>query len=126
MRLFGPRQPARRAGTAFVVGVLGTLVASGAAEAGNATHPRTPVLWTDAQCLTIIDRSQDPIYPLSYAVPFEDIMVTADEVADSRTHQFFTYCRDRHLEDILPSWITQADVDAAVAMNLGNPDDVDF
>lgn len=111
------------------IGVTATvcvILAPAVAQAGNGAHPRTPVDWSSAPCMTIIDRSQDPIYPLSYAVPFEDIMVTADEVADSRTHQFFTYCRDRHLEDILPSWITEADVDAAVAMNLGNADDVDF
>ncbi|MCA9696924.1 MAG: MYXO-CTERM sorting domain-containing protein [Myxococcales bacterium] len=102
------------------------LVPSVTASAGNGTHPRTPVDWSGAPCMTIIDRSQSPIYQLSYAIPLEDTDVTADEVADSRRHQFFAYCRDRHLEDILPAWITQADLDAAVAKNLGNPDDLDL
>lgn len=96
------------------------------ARAGNASHPRTPVDWSGAPCMTIIDRSTNTIYPLSYAIPYEDTEVTTDEVADSRTHQFFAYCRDRHIEDILPGWITEADVQAAVVKGLGTIDTVDL
>ncbi|WP_146158703.1 hypothetical protein [Enhygromyxa salina] len=96
------------------------------AHAGNGAHPRTPVDWSNAPCMTIVDRSQDPIHALSYAIPLEDVDVTPDEVVDSRTHQFFGFCRDRHLEDILPGWITEAEVIAAGAKGLGDPGVVDL
>jgi MYXO-CTERM domain-containing protein len=109
----------------MIIMALGVLT-PGVAAAGNGAHPRTPVDWTDAPCMTIIDRSQDPIHALSYAIPFEDTDVTPDEVVDSRTHQFFGFCRDRHLEDILPGWITEANVIAAGANGLGDPSIVDL
>jgi MYXO-CTERM domain-containing protein len=99
------------------------------ASAGNGSHPRTPVDWSGAPCMTIIDRSSGGMsatYPLAYAVPYEDIDLTPDEVANSRTHQFFAYCRDRHLEDILPGWITEVDIQAAVDKGLGTIDLVDL
>jgi MYXO-CTERM domain-containing protein len=97
------------------------------ARAGNGAHPRTPIVWSDAPCMTIIDRSSGgTIHPLTYEIPYEDIELTPDEVANSRTHQFFAYCRDRHLEDILPGWITEADVQAAVDKGLGTIDVVDL
>jgi MYXO-CTERM domain-containing protein len=99
------------------------------AHAGNGAHPRTPVDWSGAPCMTIIDRSllgMGAVHPLTYAIPYEDIELTPDEVTDSRTHQFFAYCRDRHLEDILPGWVTEADVQAAVDKNLGMLDSVDL
>jgi MYXO-CTERM domain-containing protein len=95
------------------------------ALAGNGAHPRTPVDWSSAPCMTIIDRSQNPIYPLEYDIPYEDTDVTPDEVTNSRTHQFFTFCRDRHLEDILPGWITEVDLQAAGDKGLGDPGLVD-
>jgi hypothetical protein len=61
-----------------------------------------------------IDRSVDPVLHLPYGIPREDTAVTSDEVPDSRTHQFFAFCRRRHPQDYLPNWITWADVDAAV------------
>lgn len=106
--------------------VVALSLAPAVAHAGNGSHPRTPVDWSGAPCMTIIDRSQGAVYPLAYAIPYEDTDVTPDEVADSRTHQFFAYCRDRHLEDILPGWITEADVQAAVIMGLGTLDLVDL
>ncbi len=102
------------------------VLAPAVAQAGNGAHPRTPVDWSGAPCMTIIDRSQGAVYSLEYAIPYEDTMVTTDEVTDSRTHQFFAYCRDRHLEDILPGWITEADVEAAVVKGLGTIDLVDI
>ena len=95
------------------------------AAAGNGTHPRTPVLWTDAPCMTVIDRSQSANFPLVYTIPFEDTDVTPDEVANSRTHQFFAFCRDHHREELLPSWIAEADLAAADAAGLGSADEVD-
>lgn len=89
------------------------------AHATNTRHERTPVLWPAPPCLTLVDRS-DGVLHLDYEIPFEDTMVTADEVADSRTHQFFAMCRDKGPEtrEHLPNWITQADVDAATAVGL--------
>ncbi len=88
------------------------------ALASNMTHPRTPVEWDGVPCMTLHDRSQGASFHLDYDIPFEDLDVTPDEVADSRRHQFFAYCRPHHPQDFLPTWITQADVDAAVAKNL--------
>jgi MYXO-CTERM domain-containing protein len=105
------------------------LLAPALAQAGNGAHPRTPVDWSGAPCMTIIDRSSGmggSVHPLTYAIPYEDTELTPDEVTNSRTHQFFAYCRDRHLEDILPGWITEADVQAAVVMGLGTIDVVDL
>jgi MYXO-CTERM domain-containing protein len=106
--------------------LLGLLLVPTSAWAGNGTHPRTPVEWSDAPCMTIIDRSVDPIHSFSYAIPYEDTDVTADEVPNSRTHQFFAYCRDHHLEEILPSWITETETMAAAAAGLGNLAEVDL
>lgn len=103
----------------------GALALPSVAEAGNGLHPRTPVDWTGAPCMTIIDRSQGATFPLVYAIPYEDTDVTPDEVDDSRTHQFFAFCRDHHLEDILPSWITEVDLADADAHGLGDASAVD-
>jgi hypothetical protein len=90
------------------------------AHAHNLDHPRTPVDWSGAPCLTVIDRSVDgPIHPLQYAIPFEDTMLSEDEPPDSRRHQFFAFCRDHYFEDQLPNWISLADLDVAVELGLG-------
>lgn len=88
------------------------------AEASNMTHPRTPVLWDDVPCLTLHDRSRGPIVHLPYAIPFEDTEPGPDEVTNSRTHQFFAFCRSHSASDYLPTWITPTDVDDAVAVGL--------
>lgn len=106
--------------------VLASLLVPALAQAGNGNHPRTPVEWSGAPCMTIIDRSVSPIHEFGYAIPYEDTEVTADEVPQSRSHQFFAYCRDRHLEELLPSWITEAEPIAAAAAGLGNLESVDF
>jgi len=111
----------------LVLGPLAlTVLGPNLAHAGNGNHPRTPVDWSDAPCMTVIDRSQNPIYPLTYAVPFEDTQLTDDEVADSRRHQFLGFCRDHDRDAVLPNWISEADLDAAAAEQLGDPDEVDL
>lgn len=112
-------------GPALLV-LAGLALAPTLAHAGNGTHPRTPVEWSGAPCMTIIDRSVSPIHEFGYAIPYEDTEVTPDEVPQSRSHQFFAYCRDHHLEEILPSWITAAEPMAAAAAGLGNLEGVDF
>lgn len=94
------------------------LLVPGLAHAGNGVRPRTPVVWEDVPCMIVHDRSADPILHVPYGIPFEDTDVGEDEVPDSRTHQFFATCRSRHAQDFLPTWITQADVDEAVAYDL--------
>lgn len=97
------------------------------ADAHNLDHVRTPVDWSGAPCLTVIDRSATgPIYPLSYAIPFEDTMLSEDEPPDSRTHQFFAFCRDHYFEDQLPNWVSLVDLDVAVGLGLGLHDGVDL
>src|SRR5688572_15773085 len=114
--------------------VIGALVSTPAlapslASASNMTHPRTPVLWEggggecelpmiESPCMTLHDRSDDPVLHLPYGIPYEDLEVTPDEVTDSRTHQFFAFCRPHSPQDYLPGWITDADVDAAVTKGL--------
>lgn len=89
-----------------------------AASASNMTHPRTPVVWDNTPCMTLHDRGNGAVMHVPYAIPNEDIEVTKDEVADSRTHQFFAYCRPHHPQNYLPGWITQVDVDAAALLGL--------
>ena len=98
--------------------VVFVLLASSSASAGNGVRPRTPVVWADVPCMTLHDRSQSATFHLPYAIPFEDTDVTVDEVPDSRTHQFFGFCRSRAPQDFLPTWVTQADVDESIAAGL--------
>ena len=109
---------------------LGLALAAGlaprSAHAGNGAHIRTPVDWSGAPCMTVIDRSLDPNHAFDYAVPFEDTALTDDEVADSRTHQFFAFCRDRYHGSQLPGWVSEPDVEAAVNKGLGDPSELDL
>jgi len=102
---------ARRLG-AGALGVL-VLVLAPSAKAGNGPEPRTPIDWTGAPCMTIVDRSVSATVHLDYAIPMEDTELTADEVEDSRRHQFFGFCRALDPQTYLPRWITQADVERA-------------
>lgn len=108
---------------AILIGA-GTMLAAPAAHASNGTKPRVPVDWAGAPCMTVVDRSADPMLHLEYAVPQEDTEITEDEVDDSRTHQFFSFCRARDPQTFLPRWITQADIDRAIAKGAA-PDDID-
>lgn len=93
-----------------------------AASAGNGLKPRTLVQWVDAPCMTLVDRSAEAVLHVPYAILVEDPApgesITEDEVPDSRTHQFFAFSREADPIDILPSWITDADVAAAVAAGI--------
>lgn len=84
-----------------------------AAQAGNGPEPRTPVDWTGAPCMTIVDRSVSATVHLDYGIPMEDIELTDDEVEDSRTFQFFGFCRALDPQTYLSRWITEADVERA-------------
>ena len=95
----------------FAIGAWGLLCTTASASDGFA--PRTPVLWEGVPCLERVDRSSNPVLHFSYAIPHEDTERTPDEVEDSRTHQFFAFCRRKHALEHLPNWITWADVEAA-------------
>lgn len=112
-------------GLAAVSGAL-ALGAPTTAIAGNGLHPRTPVVWEDGTaCMTVVDRSADSILQFDYAIPFEDTDVGEDEVADSRTHQFAAFCRDKDPQTVLPNWFAWADVEAAGMLPLDvDPDEV--
>lgn len=101
---------------------LAVLTTAGAASASNGTKPRTPVAWPDDACATTIDRSTTPTLHFAYEVPFEDLgPLSDDEVADSRTHQFFAFARLDYAAvgtaQRLPPWITLADIERAALVD---------
>lgn len=112
----------RRATSVVLGAALGLLPA--VAAASNGTKPRIPVDWTGAPCMTVVDRSADTVLHLPYAVSTDDVDLTPDEVEDSRTHQFFAFCRARDPQTFLPRWITQSDIDRAAAVGAA-PDMID-
>ncbi|WP_266218738.1 MYXO-CTERM sorting domain-containing protein [Paraliomyxa miuraensis] len=95
---------------------IGVMLLAGPAAAGNGTKPRITVDWSGAPCMTIVDRSADPVVHMDYAISQEDTDLTEDEVSDSRTHQFFALCRAHDPQSFLPRWITQDDLDRAAAI----------
>ncbi len=102
------------------------------ARAENGIKPRLPVDWdprtpppgfVQPTCLEYVDRSADSVYRFSYSIADEDPSpgeeLLPDEVADSRTHQFFAMAKQGNPQTEYPHlWITQADVDAALAKGL--------
>lgn len=93
------------------VGVAGVM---GEAEAGNSVHPRTPVLWPAAPCIQTLDRSVSSSFAFAYAIALEDTLLTIDELDDSRTHQFFAFCRQWPSGSPPPNYVTLADLQRAV------------
>jgi hypothetical protein len=105
-------------------------LASAAAAAGDGIRPRTPVVWPDdTPCSLTVDRSVDPVAQLPYTIAAEDPpageTTTADEVADGRRHQFFAFSTDIDPRIAMPEWITDADVLAAAALDLAEPDTIE-
>ena len=98
------------------------LLASGlvprSANAGNTVHPRTPVQWPTAACIQTVDRSADPLFEFSYTIPAEDLNVTADELDDSRRHQFVAFCRHWERETGLPSYLSSRDLQRVIDAGL--------
>ncbi|EDM75955.1 hypothetical protein PPSIR1_19819 [Plesiocystis pacifica SIR-1] len=103
---------ALRAAFAGLLGLSAWALAPARAQAGNELHVRTPVLWPGASCGQVVERggSEDAALHLDYAIPAEDTLLTADELEDSRTHQFLALCRDRPSTELLPEWITADDL----------------
>ncbi len=106
--------------------MLAALAAPALARAGNGVHPRTPVLWEPVPaCMTVVDRTVDAKVVLAYTIPYEDTELTADEVADSRRHQFLGFCRGHSRQEPLPVWLSDTDIAAAAAKSLIDPASVD-
>jgi hypothetical protein len=93
---------------AIVVVAVGLLPVA-TAYAANGMRPRTPAQFPETPCLQTVDASVEPTLHLSYAVPYDDTMLTADEVADSRTQQFFAFAH-QSFDFAWPRWITEADL----------------
>jgi hypothetical protein len=106
-----------RAGRIACIGLLALVVGPREAQAANAQKPRVPVVWTEAQCLTIVDQSATDVVHFEYTIPNEETYDrTDDEVEDSRTHQFFAFGAQRW-EASPPRWITWADIERAAAVD---------
>ncbi|MCY1060683.1 hypothetical protein [Nannocystis sp. SCPEA4] len=104
--------------------VVAALLPPATARAGNGIHERTPVQWPETTgCMTVIDRSVSPIVHFDYEIPFEDTMVTADEVTDSRRHQFVAFCRNHTPQEPLPVWLAWKDVEIAEAAGIAEKTD---
>ncbi len=121
--------PPPRPGSPRAIGWRGALVCAAlslarSAHAGNGDLPRTPILHQGEQCLTVVDRSADPVVHLAYTIPSTDTCLTADELPGSRTHQFVAFCHGDPRARILPHWHTRAEADAAAAAGLTDLDPV--
>jgi hypothetical protein len=120
-------QPGRRGPPNRLLGalrpgaVIATLVVPATAYAGNGDLPRTPMIHLGEQCLTVVDRSVDPVVHLGYTIPFTDTCLTADELPGSRTHQLVAFCRGDPPARIIPHWHTRAEADAAADAGAADP-----
>jgi hypothetical protein len=113
----GARRARRRvAGLGLVLGAA--VVVSAPAHASNALTPRTPPIFKREACLSIVDRSVDPVFHLDFAIPYEDAMLTPDELPDSRRFQFFAVCRQRAFGETLPNWALLDDAERALAAEI--------
>ncbi|PRP99041.1 hypothetical protein [Enhygromyxa salina] len=88
------------------------------AHASNNVHPRTPVLWPDADCIQTVDRSVDPSFAFSYEIPGEDTQLSFDELEDSRRHQFIGFCRQWPAGRPPPRYISLYDLQRSVDAEL--------
>jgi hypothetical protein len=117
-----------RAGLAVYDGgmiYLGFAAAVVTSWVGHGLHPRTPVTWEPGACMTVVDRSVEPVLSLAYTIEYEDTMVEPGEVPDSRRHQFLALCHDYPQRfEAPPNWLSQADVDAAAVFALVEPESV--
>jgi len=103
---------------------MAALLTTGAASASNGDLPRTPVQHQGEACLTVVDRSVDPVVHLAYTIPGADTCLTADELPGSRTHQFIGFCHGDPRARILPHWHTRAEAEHAAAAGLTDLDPV--
>jgi hypothetical protein len=104
------------------------MLAPATAAAVNGATPRTPPAFGEPPCLTVVDRSVDAVLHVAIGLPFEDAVLTEDELPDSRTLQLFATCRPERPGDRLPDWIAtddaQRSLDAMLIGELPAPADV--
>lgn len=99
---------------------------SGPVHGGNGGHMPTPVVFGEAPCLERVERpGGDGLVAIEYAIPLEDVDVTADEPEDSRTHQFFAFSEPFGPEEEPPRWVSWDDVNRAAALGIVSPDELD-
>lgn len=100
--------------TTVVVG-LTCLGSATSAQAGDGPRPRTPAEFPEPACMTVVDRSSDPTFAVTYTVALDEPEPTPDEVPDGRRLQFLAFEPPFRT---LPLWITTEDVVAAEAVGL--------
>lgn len=100
------------------------LLAPATTRAANGDLPRTPMIHRGERCMTVVDRSVDPVVHLDWTIPSTDACLTADELPGSRTHQLVAFCHGDPVERLLPHWHTRAEADAAAAVDLTDVDPV--
>jgi hypothetical protein len=92
------------------------------ALASNGSKARIPVRWIDpTSCVTQIDRATQRTLHIEYTFDgADDVRPTdaTDELADSRTHQFFALCHGLSRAQALPNWITRNDVERSMQLGL--------
>lgn len=94
------------------------LALPGPARAGNAVRPRTPVLHLDEACLITLDRALTPTVALTYTIPYEDPCALPH---GAPTQQFFRLCRPPRPDEVLPQWLSQADLFHALLLGVTPP-----
>jgi len=104
------------------------VIAAGLASpalAGNTMHKRTPVLWPEAPCIQEVTLEPGAEFVFDYDIPFEDTMLSVDELDDSRRHQFVAFCRQWPGDQRPPNYISVADLERSIDAGLEQPDRLD-
>jgi MYXO-CTERM domain-containing protein len=92
--------------------VVASTVVPSVVQAANGLRPRTPALFSNVPCVETVARGE--VLHIEYTVPNDDTELTADELPDSRRHQFLAFSRQR-FDFAFPIWVSQADFDRAEA-----------
>lgn len=119
--LWAPARRRARRGLAPLASLAVIVAIPSLARAGNTVHPRTPVQWPDGACIRTVDRSVDPVFHIEYTIPFEDTNLTADELPDSRRHQFIALCRQYDRQTGLPTYVSEQDLARTIDAGLTEP-----
>lgn len=98
---------------ALVGGLLASLPAL--VHAGDALRERTPVVHLGETCMTLVDRAATPVVHLEYSFPIED---TCAGTYPAPTHQFLALCRPPAPGEVLPQWVSRADIAASEAAQI--------
>ncbi|HKU44348.1 MAG TPA: hypothetical protein VJR89_39585 [Polyangiales bacterium] len=83
--------------------------------------PAAPPIFDPGPCIRVIDRDAEPSARFGYRVPFDDVQLTAGDIAlpDALTHQFFAFRGSIILNGFVPElWTTDADEPRSTALPL--------